>query len=214
MTSKRDINATNETALLQRVVRPITFARLDFSSGAERYHTDIGPRNATHPIHGSEVYTGIGDFGGIEGDVVETIKSVAETVNLTITGVDATKVNLAITDNFFMRDVEIMFGLLDESGDLVANPEVLFSGFMGKADIALEAGLGQIMLTCESRGVKLNRPSDWRFTDEDKQIEVNGDLMGEYIYRMVDLQLLWGQHEVGGGGPRRHTPSNPRHRQN
>ena len=40
--------------------------------------------------------------------------------------------------------------------------------------------------------------SDLRFTDEDLQVEFSGDLMGEYIYRMADLKLYWGDREVGG----------------
>ena len=209
MTSKRDITTANENALLSKVVRPIYFARLDFSSGVERYHTGIGPRTATHPIHGSESYTGIGDFGGIEGEILETVNSVPASVKLMLTGIDATTVNMSLTDNYFMRDAELMLGLLDESGDLVTDPIVLYSGLMDKGDIALEQGLGQIQLTIESRAVKLNRASDWRFTDEDKQIEVNGDLMGEYIYRMADLQLVWGKAPVNisrGGGTRPGRP--------
>jgi hypothetical protein len=196
MTSKRTITGTNETAILSKVVRPVYFARLDFASGVERYHTEIGPITATHPVFGAESYTGIGDFGGIEGDVTETVDGVNQTVGLMISGVKAAMINLALTDNFFMRDAEIMLGFMDESKSLLDDPEILYSGFMSTADIALDQGLGQIALTLESRAVKLNRASDWRFTDEDKQIEVNGDLMGEYIYRMTDLQLTWGQNSV------------------
>ena len=62
--SKRDISAANEAAITAKVLRPIIFARLDFASGVQRFHTEIGPKQATHPIHGSESYTGLGDFGG------------------------------------------------------------------------------------------------------------------------------------------------------
>lgn len=196
MTSKRTIAGANETAILSKVVRPVYFARLAFASGVERYHTEIGPITATHPVFGAEVYTGIGDFGGIEGDVTETVDGVSQTVKLMISGVKSSLVNLALTDNFFMRDAEIMLGFMSETKTLLANPEILYSGFMSKADVALDGGVGQIALTLESRAVKLNRSSDWRFTDEDKQIEVNGDLMAEYVYRMADLQLTWGADSI------------------
>lgn len=192
MTSKREIAAANETATLAKVVKPIIFARLDFASGVKRFHTEIGPLTVTHPIHGSELYTGIGDFGGIDGDMIETTTGAPEALSLSLTGIDSTLINDYITDDYFHRDVEIMMGLQDSSGSFVADPEILFSGFMDSVAISLQDGLGQAQLTCESRGLNLLRASDWRFTDEDKQVEVNGDLLGEYIYRMADLQLFWG----------------------
>lgn len=195
MTSKRDIDAANETATLTQLVKPVYFVRLDFSSGVERYHTEIGPITATHPIHGSEVYTGIGDFGGIEGEVKESVSGAPVAIKLSLTGVKSSLINTALVDEYYRRDAELMVGLEDESGDLIADPEILFSGFMDKIDISLNTALGQMQLTCESRGTNLQRSSDHRFTDEDKQIEVNGDLMGEYIYRMADLQLFWGDRE-------------------
>ena len=54
------------------------------------------------------------------------------------------------------------------------------------------------------------RSSDWRFSDEDKQVEVNGDLMGEYIYRMIDLQLTWGDSTYTGGSGGGGGTNNPK----
>ena len=195
MTSKRSITAANETALLAQLVKPVYFTRLDFSSGVERYHTEIGPTTATHPIHGAEVYTGIGDFGGIDGAIVESVSGAPQAIKLTLTGVKSSLINMSLVDDYYRRDAEIMLGLEDEAGALIADPEIVFSGFMDKIDISLTQAVGQMTLTCESRGTNLQRASDWRFTDEDKQIEVNGDLLGEYIYRMADLQLFWGDRE-------------------
>lgn len=214
MTSKRSITAANETATLAQLVKPVYFARLDFSSGVERYHTEIGPTTATHPIHGAESYLGLGDFGGIDGQVVESVSGSPQSLKLSLSGVNATLINMSLTDDYYRRDVEIMLGLEDEAGDLIANPEILFSGFMDTIAVSLSQGIGQMTLTCESRGTNLQRSSDWRFTDEDKQIEVSGDLLGEYIFRMADLQLFWGDRAFnspfGSSSPRdpgtRRTP--------
>lgn len=209
MTSKREITATNETALLGAVVRPIVFARLDFSSGVQRYHTGIGPKTAVHPTHGSESYTGIGDFGGIQGDVVESVSQASQALQLTLSGVNATLVNIALVDDYYRRDAEIMLGLEDASGTLVDDPVILFSGFMEYMTVALKEKQGNIVLRCEGRGSNLRTSSDVRFTDEDKQREVSGDLFAEYVYRMADLELFWGDREFtsplpnnGGRGSR------------
>jgi hypothetical protein len=200
MTSKRTIDSANETGFLAKVVRIIYYARLDFSSGVQRYHTLIGPRTATHPIHGAEVYTGIGDFGGIEGEIIESVSSAPQAMRISLTGVKSAFNNTIITDDYYRRDFELMIGLLDATGALLADPEILFSGFMDKADLVLTDKAGRIVLVCESRATNLMRASDLRFTDEDLQAEFSGDLMGEYIYRMADLKLYWGDREVGGWG--------------
>lgn len=216
MSSKRTIAAANETALLAQVIKPVYFTRLDFSGGVERYHTEIGPKTATHPIHGAEVYTGIGDFGGLSADVVESVSGAPKSIQISLTGIKASKITTMLTDDYFRRDAEIMLGLEDDTGVLIEDPEIIFSGFMDKADIVLNEGIGQITLICESRGVNLLRSSDLRFTDEDKQAEVSGDLLGEYIYRMPDLELFWGTATIrlavgavggsaGGGGSTKDT---------
>ncbi len=199
MTSKRSISATNETATLAQVIKPVLYARLDFSSGIQRLHTEIGPKTATHPIHGAEAYTGIGDFGGISSEVVESIIGAPQSLRISLTGVKSAFISDAMVDDYYRRDAEVMIGLEDGNGDSIDDPEILFSGFMDKVDISLTQGLAQMTLVCESRGTNLLRTPEQRYTDEDKQREVTGDLGGEYIFRMLDLSLLWGQTPVQGG---------------
>lgn len=199
MTSKRSIAALNETALLSQVVRPILFARLDFAGGVQRFHTDVGTRTATHPIHGAESYIGIGDFGGLSSQVVESSTGAPQSLQIALSGVNATLVNDALTDDYHMREIEVMLGLDDTSGTLVTDPEILFSGFMDRVDITLDDGVANMVMNCESRAIAFLRSSDVRFTDEDKQIEVSGDLFGEYIYRMADINLIWGDKGFGTG---------------
>ena len=203
MTSKRTISAANETAFLAQVIKMVYYVRLDFSGGVERFHTEIGPKTAVHPIHGSELYTGIGDFGGLSAELVESVAGAPKAVQVSLTGIKASLITTIQTDNYFRRDIEIMVGLEDDTGASIDDPEIVFSGFMDKPDIALNEGIGQITLTCESRGINLLRASGHTFTDEDKQAEVSGDLLAEYVYRLKDLQLFWGSrgYDTSYGSP-------------
>jgi len=215
MTSKRSVSATNESGFLDQVVKIVLFARLDFSSGVQRLHTEIGDKTITHPVHGSETYTGIGDFGGLSSEVVESISGAPAALSISLTGVKSAFINDALVDDYFRRDADVLIGLENASGTLLDDPEYLFSGFMDKVDIVLQRGLAQMTLVCESRGTNLLEAPDQRFTDEDKQAEVSGDLAGEYIFRMEDLNLSWGKYGAtlagagrggrgrGGGGRRR-----------
>jgi len=215
MTSKRTISATNETGTLQKVVKPVFYARLDFSSGVQRFHTEIGPRTVTHPTFGAEAYIGIGDFGGISSEVKESTTGTPHAVILSLTGLKASLINLALTDDYFRRNAEIMVSLEDGDGVLLDDPVILFSGYMDKVDVALGEGLASLSMVLESRGTNLLTSSDWRYTDEDKQEEVSGDLAGQYIWQMIDLQLMWGGQRVygsGGGSDGGGTPGGPRTR--
>lgn len=206
MTSKRTISALNEAATLAKHIKLVLFCRLDFSSGVQRFHTEIGPKDATHPIFGTETYLGIGDFGGIQGDVKETTQGAPQQLVLSLTGVKSSLINTAFTDDYFRRDVEVMIGMENESGALIDDPEILFSGYMDKIDIVFAKRTATLSLTCESRGTNFLSASDYRFTDEDKQRENPGDVFGEYIYRMADLVLRWGSESVSGSGIRRRQP--------
>lgn len=197
--SIRDISTLNQNATTARIVRPILFARLDFVSGVKRVHTEIGPRTATHPIFGAEVYTGVGDFGGITQAITESVSAAPYAVKLALAGVNATLMNHALTDDYHRRDAELMFGFDDENGDLLDDPVIVWSGFMDKVDIALAQGLSDIMLTCEYRATLLQGGSAVLFNDEQKQASNSGDLIAEYMFRMVDLVLTWGRDQIRNG---------------
>lgn len=207
MSSTRTISTANVNAMAAGTVRPILFCRLAFASGAVRVHTEIGPRVATHPIYGSETYNGVGDFGGISGNFVESISNAQEGIRLALSGVSSTFITAALNaSEYHHRDVDMMFGFDDENGDLVDDPVVLTTYYMDKCTITLGKGKADIVLQCESRASILQQASDLRFTDEQLQSDYSGDLGGEYIYRMLDIQLPWGDGKVstgtGSGGSR------------
>lgn len=210
MTSKRDISATNETGWLAENTTPIMFVRLAFASGVKRYHTEVGDLTATTE-YGAEVYEGIGDFGGLSSDIVESVSTAAQAVQITLSATKSALVNTALTDDYFRRDIDMYIALRNAAGALIDDPESLFSGYMDKVDIALDDKTAIMTMNCESRGTNFNQSSDQRFTDEDKQAETTGDLIAEYVYRMQDLSFIWGGNvpffSPGGNAP--NAPGSP-----
>lgn len=204
MTSKREITTANENATLAAVARPTWFLRMDFSSGVKRFHTGIGDRDAVHPVHGSETYTGAAEFGSVAKSVVESIGSDAKSISFKLSGVDTNEISDVITDDYFRRDVDLMLGLDDENGDLIDDPVLINTWLMDHATIALGKEFGEMNMQAESRALLMEVGSDWRFTDEDLQSAFSGDKAGEYFYRMLDLVIKWGgsntNYRTGGGG--------------
>jgi hypothetical protein len=129
-------------------------------------------------------------------DIKESISVSPEKVNIAITGVSSVFVDIALDDDYYRRDIELMFGFDDADGVLLDDPVIVYSGFMDKASISVGQGKAEITLQCESRATNLANSSDLRFSDEDLQAAVSGDLAGEYIFRMADLVLNWGGDTV------------------
>ena len=206
--SLRNISELNQEATTARIVRPILFARLDFASGVRRLHTEIGPRTARHPVFGVETYDGIGDFGGITGPITESVSDSPYAVTIALSGVNASLMDRTLNDDYHGRDADLMFGFDDENGELLDDPVVVWSGYMDKVDVALSQGLADLSLTCESRAALLQGSSELIFSDEQKQSSHPGDLVAEYLYRMIDMTLSWGGDKIrnqgtssGGGTP-------------
>lgn len=195
--STRDISSAYITALAAQPIRAVVFFRLDFDTTPLLAHTEIGPRTAVHPVHGSESYDGVGDIGGLSASIVESVGNAPQAVRFTLSGVNAARVTTALDDTeYHRRDVDIMLGLDDANGDLIGDPVEIYSGYMDKADLTLDKNVASITMTCESRATILQDAPLLRFTDEALQEEYTGDLGGEYIFRMLDMQLPWGDGKV------------------
>lgn len=190
--STRDISAANITALEGSVVRPIVFVRLDFDVTVRRFHTEIGDRNATHPDQGSELYIGVGDFGGIVGDITESIAHAPQEVRIALSGINSDLITEALGDDYHLRDVDIMLGLDNASGQLITDPVVLWGGYMDKPGFTFDKGKADLIMTCESKATRFQETPDIRFTDEQLQADYTGDLGAEYVFRMPDITLEWG----------------------
>jgi hypothetical protein len=69
----------------------------------------------------------------------------------------------------------------------------IFSGKMDKMSIVDEADSSTIALTVESKLIELERPSGWRYTDENHQSRYAGDTFFSYVQSLQDKTLVWGK---------------------
>ena len=64
------ITPTIQTELRNPHLRKVEFVRIDFPSGVVRAHSRIGDLQWTHPVHGAETYTGVGDVGAVSAFLI------------------------------------------------------------------------------------------------------------------------------------------------
>ena len=191
----RQISPGNEAATLASHAHIVEFARLDFPSGIRRFHTEIGPLAFTHPGDGLTSYDCLGDFGGI-GEIPEGTEVKAYDRTIVLSGVNPTVIAL-FREEYFNRPVELWRGFLDTAGDLADDPPTLmFRGFMDHADRRMDRGLGVVTLFCNSSSRKLRGGLAPLYTNEDQQKIAAGDQFFEFLFRMQDLNLVWGEHLV------------------
>ena len=122
----RGLSTAVVNALKSDVVRPVTFAKLDFSSSTMYVHDSIG----TFTWGGND-WLGVGDFGSVS-TIEEGTDISPYSITLELSGLDSTIANIgsAGTEDYYLRDVDIYLGLLDEDEALIEDPNQIWSGFM------------------------------------------------------------------------------------
>jgi len=154
--------------------------------GPLRMWTGLGDR--TINVQGSnQVFTGTGNLLTI-GDLEEVGDLSAKSVELTLSGIPSSIVSLALQEPYQRRTMRLYLGEQSES------PVVeIFSGKMDKMTIVDEAESSTINLTVESKLIELERPSGWRYTNENHQSRYDGDTFFSYVQSIQDVQVIWGK---------------------
>ena len=146
----------------------------------------------------SETYTGAGSLLSISG-VEETreLKSAGLTVSLS--GMDATVLNYALTENYQNRFLTLFMGYLMGGSNEVAGTIVLFRGRMTTLTISDDPNGSTITIDAENRLIDLDRPSNLRYTKESQEFLYTGDTGLDRINQIQDKEIVWGR-KAGGGG--------------
>ena len=150
----RSFSTAVKNALKSNTVRIVMFAELDFSSGILYVHDGIGTYT-----WGGEDWLGVGDFGSISS-IEEGSEVSPYSINLTLSALDTTMAGAALTEDYFMRDVTVYIGILDEDDALIDTPVQVWAGFMDVMTItAGSSGGDSITLTAESELSKFLVPN-------------------------------------------------------
>lgn len=193
----RGLSVAVVNALEAEVVRPVTFAELDFASGIIRVHDSIG----TYSV-GGNAYLGVGDLGSVS-QIEEGTDIAPYKVTLRLSGLDPTISNIATagTEDYYLRPVNIYLGLLDEDEDLITDPSLIWSGFMDVMTLSSGGVQGdEIQLNCESELAKVQRSANLKYTHVQQQRVNSNDLFFEYLQEIENAKILWKDRNSGNLG--------------
>lgn len=182
----RDIASLTLAAGKAGVVRPVLLARLEFASGPVR--ATSAPFDI---VHDGETYLGVGNLGSLSA-VPEGAELQGYAVQLTLSGIPAALISLALADTYQGRDARLYLGLLDEGHQLIGAPLLIFRGRMDTMDVEL-GSTATITLTIQSRLADWERPRLLRYTHEQQQADYPDDKGFEFIAQMAEKTIYWGR---------------------
>lgn len=182
----RSLTAAMITELQAATVRPVLLFRGEFSTGTLRAWTGIGDLSWN-----SQTWTGVGSLAGIS--VIEESQEVAaKSVSVSLDGISATNVSLALSAARQGKPCDIWLGFLNASGAIIADPYLVFRGRLDVPAIEDGGETATITISYESRLIDLERPRGRRYTHEDLQLDYAGDLGLEYVALLADQPITWG----------------------
>ena len=187
----RNITDAFNTAITNKVVRPIMAVELDFSDGVLKLWNGYG--NLTMTAGGSsKTFTGQGDLLGITG-IEESSTLSMSGITLTLAGIKSSLISTALSAGYTNRNGAVYLGLFDTSQNVVADVYTLFKGKMDVLNIQEGQDTALITLKLESRLVTFEKASNRMYTLEDQQVDFPNDVGFEFIPDLQDKEIIWGK---------------------
>ena len=182
----RGITSALNTEVNASELEPIFLVDLDFDGGSLYFWTGVTPLS-----WGGNEYIGVGNLISISS-ISETSDVRAVGVGLSMSGLPASLISIALTEDYQGRPVKIRFGVMS-GGAVVADPYLIFDGRMDTMTIDDAGDSATINLAAESRLIDLERPRIRRYTPEDQKSDFPNDTGLDYVPVIQDVSIQWGR---------------------
>lgn len=181
----RSINSSLLTALSQDNLEPYLAIDLNFDTDPVYLWTGYGDKDI-----GSNTYLGAGHLLGVTG-LEEVVDLAAKSLTITLSGMNSTILNMALTENYQRRSCTVQLGEMSTSETLV-----LFEGFMNTMAISDNGQESTIALSVESKLIGLEKSSNRRYTHDNHQARHSGDTFFSYVADLADKEVVWGREKA------------------
>jgi len=180
------------------VVRPAYFVKMVFNSGENPDNLNIWS-GIGDLAFGGTTYTGVGDLLSIS-QVTETADISATGINVSITGIKTSFIAIAKNHEYQGRPLTVSLGAFNASGSLIADPVIVFSGFMDTMTISETGETETINLSVENKLIAFERSKIRRYTAEDQKIDHPTDKGFEFVTSIQEKEIIWGRPTGTSGG--------------
>ena len=183
----RSLTSNMAAEVVKPRLRPILLAAFEFDSGALRLWSGIGELSWD-----GETWTGAGTLLGI-GEVTETAAVRAAGVQFRLSGVPASLISLALTEDYQFRPVSAWLGAIDDSGAVIGDPYKVFAGTMDTLEHTDSGDTADFVLLAENRLAALEVANKQLYTPERQKLDYAGDLGFDQVPSLQDQEIIWGR---------------------
>ena len=187
----RTLTTSMRNALVADTVRPIYLVRMVFDSSESPAELNLWS-GVGDLSYGGETYLGVGDLLAIS-QIKESSDISATGMNISLTGVKSSLVSVAKDHEYQGRPLTVRLGAFDPSGSLVADPIIIFSGFMDTMTIAEAGEYSTISIAVENKLIAFEKTKVRRYTAEDQKIDHPTDKGFEFVTAIVEKEIFWGR---------------------
>jgi hypothetical protein len=142
----------------------------------------------------SETYTGLGNLVSIS-QLQESADTKANGIKVVASGLNTDILSTALSQTQQGVVVNIYFGVLTTTSNaqaIVDTPYEIFSGFVDTVTINEQGDTSSITFDIESKLISLERPLDFRYTDQDQKHYFPNDKGLEFVDDIQNKQIVWG----------------------
>ena len=184
----RTLTAEALAQILAQAKMVAVFFEGDFASGPVRLWSGLGDLDWN-----GQTWSGAGDLGTIS-PILESTDVQANGVRVTLSGIPSASLSLALQEARRGQTGTLWIAFLDDTGAVVADPYIAFSGRLDQPQIEDGGDTAAISIAYENRLIDLERPREWRFDHEDQQITYPGDLGFEFVASIQQWNGQWGRN--------------------
>lgn len=178
-----------EQAAAQTTARQIAcalFCQIDFLSSTEYLWSGIGSI-----AWNGQNWMGLGSLAQIS-PVIEDSQLNAQTLSLSLSGIDATLLPEALSEIQQGKPVLLWLAFLNPDGSVVPDPIASYAGRMDQPSIMQDTQTATITLAVENRLADLQRRIERRFSDRDQRLDYPQDNGMGFVSQMLDWNGAWG----------------------
>jgi len=187
----RDITAAVTTESKKENVRPFIAVKMAFDGGTSRVNSTNRDLTITLDGDGAQTFLGIGELGTIS-PITELSQLQPSGYSMTLTGIPSTYISFALNEDYQGRAIKVWLGFLNDSYAIIADPVLIFSGFMNTLNISL-GETATVELTAENELIRWEVPTGSRYTNEDQLEKFALDTGLEFVNQTVEKELIWGR---------------------
>lgn len=183
----RSLSAGMTAEFTNSVLSPIVLVKFNFDSAPLYLWSGMSDLS-----WGGNTWTGAGNlvsFGSFE----ETTEVRALGTSITINGLNSSVISAALTEDYQGRTATVWLGAMNQLGNVVDSPVIIFGGRMDVMTINESAEDVSLSITVENRLIDFERTKVRRYTDQDQKIDYPDDKGFEFVAAIQDKEIVWGR---------------------